>query len=255
MGIRTAVGRRLTGGGAVVRDAESMEVALVGPLTSAVGGAGVGEQQASFNVLADVHVRRPPRPSRLRLRSGTRAPPSSTPALTGSVFALPYCMLYAVVTMDTLAIYDTQAGPVCLPTKRVYGFGMCLMLSSRDGYCTLVTVDEILPTRHTQPQPSIRCRCTRRARIALQAAVGARWEQSVRWGPDAGGECPWDRERDVVIGSAGAYSSFAFLCHISIDASRLSMCANHHSRSRLSRSTHRDSFGKVISASYGLESI
>ena len=40
---------------------------------------------------------------------------------TGSVFALPYRMLFAVVTMDSVAIYDTQqAGPVCLLTKLHY---------------------------------------------------------------------------------------------------------------------------------------
>lgn len=43
------------------------------------------------------------------------------PAHTASVFALPYRMLYAVVTMDAVAIYDTQqAGPVCLLTKLHY---------------------------------------------------------------------------------------------------------------------------------------
>ena len=40
---------------------------------------------------------------------------------TGSVFALPYRMLFAVVTMDTVAIYDTQqSGPICLLTKLHY---------------------------------------------------------------------------------------------------------------------------------------
>ena len=40
---------------------------------------------------------------------------------TGSVFALGYRMLFAVVTMDSVAIYDTQqAGPVCLLTKLHY---------------------------------------------------------------------------------------------------------------------------------------
>ncbi|KAJ7711204.1 hypothetical protein B0H16DRAFT_1480480 [Mycena metata] len=83
------------------------------------------------------------------------APPSSTPALTGSAFALPYRTLYAVVTMDTVAIYDMQqAGPVCLLTKQVYGFdvvpGQSLM---RRLLLTLVTFDEILPTDHTQ-QPA-----------------------------------------------------------------------------------------------------
>ena len=48
-------------------------------------------------------------------------PVSVPPPITGSVFALPYRMLFAVVTMDTVAIYDTQqAGPVCLLTKLHY---------------------------------------------------------------------------------------------------------------------------------------
>lgn len=42
-------------------------------------------------------------------------------ANTASVFALPYRMMYAVVTMDAVAIYDTQqTGPVCLLTKLHY---------------------------------------------------------------------------------------------------------------------------------------
>ncbi|TFK32261.1 WD40-repeat-containing domain protein [Crucibulum laeve] len=88
-------------------------------------------------------------------------PTSATPAIhTGTVFALPYRMLFAVVTMDTVTIYDTQqAGPVCLLTKLHYDEftdmtwspdGQCLMLSSRDGYCTLIIFDEILPAHHTQ---------------------------------------------------------------------------------------------------------
>ncbi|KAJ7021155.1 chromatin assembly complex protein [Mycena alexandri] len=171
------------------RDAEeSVEVDLVGPLASSssssagVGALGAGggstiaapapQQHASFNVLASpalspADVRRPPTPAASKPStpapghaSASSVPPGSTPALTGSVFALPYRMLYAVVTMDTVAIYDTQqAGPVCLLTKLHYDEftdltwspdGQCLMLSSRDGYCTLVTFDEILPTHHTQ---------------------------------------------------------------------------------------------------------
>ena len=46
--------------------------------------------------------------------------PPSQPQ-TGSVFALPYRLLFAVVTMDTVAIYDTQqAAPLCLLTKLHY---------------------------------------------------------------------------------------------------------------------------------------
>jgi len=45
-------------------------------------------------------------------------PPSSTAT---SVFALPYRMLFAVATMDTITIHDTQqAGPVCMFTKLHY---------------------------------------------------------------------------------------------------------------------------------------
>ncbi|EJF59880.1 WD40 repeat-like protein [Dichomitus squalens LYAD-421 SS1] len=100
---------------------------------------------------------RPPTPA--ASKPGTPAPPM-TPTATASVFALPYRMLYAVATMDTVMIYDTQqAGPVCLLTKLHYDEftdmswspdGQCLMLSSRDGYCTLVVFDEILPAYHTQ---------------------------------------------------------------------------------------------------------
>ncbi|PCH36764.1 WD40 repeat-like protein [Wolfiporia cocos MD-104 SS10] len=100
---------------------------------------------------------RPPTP--LVSRGGS---PAATPLPTASIFALPYRMLYAVTTMDTVTIYDTQqAGPVCLLTKLHYDEftdltwspdGQCLMLSSRDGYCTIVVFDEVLPTHHTQQQ-------------------------------------------------------------------------------------------------------
>ncbi|KAM5546061.1 hypothetical protein V8D89_000187 [Ganoderma adspersum] len=100
---------------------------------------------------------RPPTPA--ASKPGTPAPPM-TPTATASIFALPYRMLYAVATMDTVMIYDTQqAGPVCLLTKLHYDEftdmswspdGQSLMLSSRDGYCTLVIFDEILPAHHTQ---------------------------------------------------------------------------------------------------------
>ena len=122
--------------------------------------------------LRAVDARRSPTPG----RSVTGTPTSATVG-TSSVFALPYRMLYAVVTMDTVTIYDTQqAGPICLMTKLHYDEftditwytenifyslinltalyrspdGQCLILSSRDGYCTAVVFDEILATHHTQ---------------------------------------------------------------------------------------------------------
>jgi chromatin assembly factor 1 subunit B len=63
--------------------------------------------------LSAVDAHRPSTPSR-KGRSGAAAG-------TSSVFALPYRMLFAVATMDTVAIHDTQqAGPICLLTKLHY---------------------------------------------------------------------------------------------------------------------------------------
>ncbi|KZV62283.1 WD40 repeat-like protein [Peniophora sp. CONT] len=90
--------------------------------------------------------------------------PSANAAGTSSVFALPYRMLFAVATMDTIAIHDTQqAGPMCILTKLHYDEftdmswspdGQCLILASRDGYCTLVVFDDIISAHHTQ-QPAL----------------------------------------------------------------------------------------------------
>ncbi|KAJ6552259.1 WD40-repeat-containing domain protein [Mycena vulgaris] len=180
MGLGTATGEERER----ARDAEGrMEVDLVGPLASASTPtpanpnaqqiAAPAPRHASFDVLASPALspvdRRPPTPAASKPPTPAHAPSKPptpahpTPAAaasTGSVFALPYRMLYAVVTMDTVAIYDTQqAGPVCLLTKLHYDEftdltwspdGQCLMLASRDGYCTLVTFDEVLPTHHTQ---------------------------------------------------------------------------------------------------------
>jgi len=61
--------------------------------------------------------------------SSDTLPPPVTPAPsdspisvpTGSVFSLPYRMLYAVATLDTVMIYDTQqSGPVCMFTNLHY---------------------------------------------------------------------------------------------------------------------------------------
>ena len=76
---------------------------------------------------SDVSAVHSPSPRTLRSSNPGLASPSktSTSAVSsppsGSVFALPYRMLYAVLTMDTVTIYDTQqAGPVCLLTKLHY---------------------------------------------------------------------------------------------------------------------------------------
>ncbi|KAF8324023.1 hypothetical protein DL93DRAFT_2070229 [Clavulina sp. PMI_390] len=79
---------------------------------------------------------------------------------TASVFALPYRMLFAVATQDTVMIYDTQqSGPICMFTNLHYAAftdvawapdGQSLMLASSDGYCSIVIFDEFLPLYHTQ---------------------------------------------------------------------------------------------------------
>ncbi|KAJ7724001.1 hypothetical protein B0H16DRAFT_1736948 [Mycena metata] len=184
MGTATAMGE--DGEWERSRDAE---VDFVRPLASAVGAAGAGRTCFARAL------------TRGLARTSPAASKPSTPSSPAPGHAtLPYHMLYAVVTMDAVAIYDRQSGPVCLLTKlHCAEFtdlawspnGQCLILGSRDGYCTLVTVDEILPTHHTQPRPSIRCRfCSRRARIAIQATVGAKQEVSAR-AADAVGECRW----------------------------------------------------------------
>jgi chromatin assembly factor 1 subunit B len=72
--------------------------------------------------LSPTDLLRPPTPA--ASKPSTPVPHSHNSygnSTTGSVFALPYRMLFAVVTMDTVAIYDTQqAGPVCMLTKLHY---------------------------------------------------------------------------------------------------------------------------------------
>jgi chromatin assembly factor 1 subunit B len=72
----------------------------------------------SSPTLSPTDVLRPPTPAMSKPSTPT---PHTIPSNTGSVFALPYRMLFAVVTMDTVAIYDTQqSGPVCMLTKLHY---------------------------------------------------------------------------------------------------------------------------------------
>ena len=59
---------------------------------------------------------RPPTPI-----PSTPIPSTPISSQTGSVFALPYRLLFAVATMDSITIHDTQqAGPVCMLTKLHY---------------------------------------------------------------------------------------------------------------------------------------
>lgn len=81
-------------------------------------------------------------------------------ATTSSVFQLPYRMMFAVATHDTVAIHDTQqAGPICILSKLHYDSftdmawshdGHILTLVSSDGYCTVIVFDENMATYSIQ---------------------------------------------------------------------------------------------------------
>ncbi|WVQ86082.1 hypothetical protein IAT38_008250 [Cryptococcus sp. DSM 104549] len=85
----------------------------------------------------------------------------------GSVFALPYRLYYAVACQDSVLLYDTQqAGPIAIFKGLHYaGFtdvawspdGQCLLLSSSDGYCSIIVFDlgelgTVHPTQQHQRQ-------------------------------------------------------------------------------------------------------
>ncbi|OAV92401.1 hypothetical protein PTTG_08965 [Puccinia triticina 1-1 BBBD Race 1] len=80
----------------------------------------------------------------------TQAPnPGDEPV---GIFNLPYRMIYAVATHDTVYIYDTQqSSPICLFSNLHFSSftdlswtndGETLVLSSSDGYCSLVIFDK-----------------------------------------------------------------------------------------------------------------
>lgn len=71
----------------------------------------------STTALSPLDHLRPPTPA----ASKPSSPAPSTMSVGSSIFALPYRMLFAVETMDTVTIYDTQqSGPVCMLTKLHY---------------------------------------------------------------------------------------------------------------------------------------
>ncbi|ORY31231.1 WD40-repeat-containing domain protein [Naematelia encephala] len=95
--------------------------------------------------------------------SEKKAEPSIADKPIGSVFALPYRLLYAVACQDAVLLYDTQqSGPIAIFRGLHYaGFtdvawspdGQTLMLSSADGYCSIVVFDMAeLGTAHPTQQ-------------------------------------------------------------------------------------------------------
>lgn len=81
------------------------------------------------------------------------------------VFALPYRVIYAVATQDTVLVYDTQQQtPLCVATNlHLATFtdlawssdGRTLLISSSDGFCSaLAFAQEELGDRYTDPVPN-----------------------------------------------------------------------------------------------------
>ncbi|PWN47142.1 WD40 repeat-like protein [Violaceomyces palustris] len=83
--------------------------------------------------------------------SGTSAESTRKPSSRTSVIGLPYRMVYAVATQDSVWIYDTQqSGPICCFSNMHYASftdltwspdGQTLMMSSTDGYCSVAVFD------------------------------------------------------------------------------------------------------------------
>jgi len=77
-----------------------------------------------------------------------------------SVWKLPYRMLFAVATQDTVVLYDTQqAGPLAMFANLHYASftdvawapdGQSLIMSSSDGYCSIAVFDDPLPLYERQ---------------------------------------------------------------------------------------------------------
>ncbi|KAL7418057.1 WD40-repeat-containing domain protein [Mrakia frigida] len=106
-------------------------------------------------------------PSVVPSSSTSPGPGSLSPAPSQSVFALPYRMFFAVATQDAVLLYDTQqTGPIAIFVGLHYaGFtdlawspdGQTLILSSIDGYCSVVVFDPselgtLHPTQQHQKQ-------------------------------------------------------------------------------------------------------
>lgn len=114
-----------------------------------------------------VSLSMPPPPPPSKDKDGEKEKEKEKPL--GSIFALPYRLLYAVACQDAVLLYDTQqAGPiaifkglhyagftdvawyVCSPSSHRLNIqvltcrspdGQSLMLSSADGYCSIVVFD------------------------------------------------------------------------------------------------------------------
>jgi chromatin assembly factor 1 subunit B len=119
------------------------------------------------------------------LLSPSPSPAPPTLSTSSSTFALPYRMYFAVATQDAVLLYDTQqTSPIAIFVGLHYaGFtdltwspdGQTLLLSSIDGYCTVVVspfrVDDQVLQTHTADLLDLAGLRPRRARLASPHAA------------------------------------------------------------------------------------
>lgn len=106
---------------------------------------------------------KPPSASPSQQSAGAKPPSPAAPSMIG----LPYRMVFAVATHDSVWIYDTQqGGPLCCFSNMHYASftdltwspdGQTLMMCSTDGYCSIVVFDygELGQPYAYQSQPSL----------------------------------------------------------------------------------------------------
>ncbi|VVT55278.1 uncharacterized protein SAPINGB_P004516 [Magnusiomyces paraingens] len=110
--------------------------------------------------------------SKIRNPRSTPEPPSATPPpiqqsqqLSAPVFSLKYRMVYAVITQDTVIVYDTeQRQPLCVVSNLNYSAftdltwspdGNILLVTSTDGFCSVIIFENgELGERYTDPIPA-----------------------------------------------------------------------------------------------------
>jgi len=114
-------------------------------------------------------------PKRFSLRQPSKKLPSSKPedpewVKAGSLFALPYRLIYAVATQNAIMFYDTQQATPFGRVSNIHYTGLTdlawspcgniLVVSSSDGFCSVVTFEpgelgEEMKPSSSVPSPSI----------------------------------------------------------------------------------------------------
>lgn len=107
-------------------------------------------------------------PAAKPLSEEEQKPESCSSVSPVSTFGLPYRMVYAVATQESVWVYDTQqAGPLCCFSNLHYASftdlawspdGQSLMMSSSDGYCSIAVFDyhELGRPYDYEQQPSLK---------------------------------------------------------------------------------------------------